>query len=107
MVLLLGPLQYWPPYRGAGLLHALLAKLSPSPQVTEQGPGEDHAPQLPSTVDTANQKECEVAAEGPGSSALGAGLTCTVWKVAAGLGVGGVPRTWVAGGHSVVGGGGA
>ena len=41
--------QSAPPFDGAGLVHVLVLVLVPSPQVTEQDPG-DHGVQLPSTV---------------------------------------------------------
>lgn len=52
---MLGPSQTLPPYRGAGLSHFLSDSCSPSPQETEHGLNGDHAPQLPSSAETANK----------------------------------------------------
>lgn len=41
------PMQYWPPYLGAGLLQMRSCVCRPTPQVTEQSEKDDQAPQFP------------------------------------------------------------
>lgn len=48
--LLIGPTQYFPPCDGTGLLHCLMEKETPDPQVREQSLQSDQLPQFPSTV---------------------------------------------------------